>query len=185
MSTNVESNTGMEDILKGLASHIAATLGSFGYQHHGIDRDDLFQEVHIKIWKTIRDNGHEIRYPNAYIRRIVYSVFIDEINRINREKEALNVCGALTRPRNGRKHHDEGDDEAIRDALIGSIDCLRKTRRIVIKLRLQGFTLHEIAGLNRWPYRKTCSVFYRGLKELKVRLKEQGISYEDRPGQPL
>jgi len=175
----------MEDILKGLSSHIASTLGALGYQYHGIDRDDLFQEVYIKIWKTIRDNDHEIRYPNAYIRRIVYSVFINEINRINREKEALNLCGTLSRPGNGRKHHDAGDDEAVRDALIGSIDGLRKTRQIVIKLRLQGFTLHEIAGLNRWPYRKTCSVFYRGLKDLKDRLREKGITYEDRSSLPL
>jgi DNA-directed RNA polymerase specialized sigma24 family protein len=178
-------NTGMEDILRGLSAHIASTLGALGYQYHGIDRDDLFQEVHIRIWKTIRDNGHEIRYPNAYIRRIVYSVFIEEINRINREKEALSVCGTLARPGNGRKHHDAGDDEAVRDALIGSSDDLRKARRKVIKLRLQGFSLHEIAGLNRWPYRKTCSVFYRGLKDLKVRLMEKGITYEDRSGLPL
>ena len=175
----------MEDILKGLSSHIASTLGALGYRYHGIERDDLLQEVYIKIWKTIRDNGDEIQYPNAYIRRIVYSVFIDEINRINKEKEALNVCGTLSRPRNGRDRLAAGDDEAVRDALLGSINSLKEARQRVIKLRLQGFTLIEIAQLNRWPYRKTCSVFYRGLKELKVRLREKGITYEDRSGPPL
>lgn len=178
-------NTGMEDILKGLSSHIASTLGSLGYQYHGIERDDLLQEVYIKIWKTIRDNDYEIQYLNAYIHRIVYSVFIDEINRINKEKEALNVCGTLSKPSNGRNGFAEGDDEIVRDALIGSINRLRKTRQRVIKLRLQGFTLIEIARLNQWPYRKTCSVFYRGLKELKDRLREKGISYEDQSGPPL
>ena len=178
-------NTGMEDILKGLSSHIASTLGSLGYQYHGIDRDDLLQEINIKIWKAIRDNGHEIRYLNAYIHRIVYSVFVDEINRINKEKEALDVCGALSKPGNGRNGSAAADDEIVRDVLIGSINRLKKTKQQVIKLRLQGFTLVEIARLNRWPYRKTCSVFYRGLKELKDRLRKKGITYEDQSGPPL
>jgi RNA polymerase sigma factor (sigma-70 family) len=179
------SNTGMEDILRGLSAHIASALGSLGYRYHGIDRDDLLQEVYIRIWKTIRDNDYEIRYLNAYIHKVVYSVFIEEISRINKEKEALNVCGALSKPRNGRNGFAAGDDEIVRDALIGSINGLRKTRQKVIKLRLQGFTLNEIARLNRWPYRKTCSVFYRGLKELKVRLMEKGITYEDESGPPV
>lgn len=175
-------NTGMEDILRGLSSRIASTLGSLGYQYHGLDRDDLVQEVYIKVWKAIRDNGHEIRYLDAYIHRVVYSVFVDEINRINKEKEALNVCGALSKPGNGRKGPTAVDDEIVRDALLGSIDCLNKSKRKVIKLRLQGFTLAEIARLNRWPYRKTCSVFYRGLQELKDRLTKKGIAYEDQSG---
>jgi RNA polymerase sigma factor (sigma-70 family) len=175
----------MEDILRGLSSHIASTLGSLGCQYHGIDRDDLLQEIYIKIWKAIRDDDHEIRYLNAYIHRIVYSVFIDEINRVNKEKEALNVCGALSKPGNGRNGFAAADYEVIRDVLVASINRLKKTRQKVIKLRLQGFTLIEIAQLNRWPYRKTCSVFYRGLQELKVRLREKGITHEDRSGPPL
>jgi RNA polymerase sigma factor (sigma-70 family) len=175
----------MEDILKGLSSHIASTLGSLGYQYHGIERDDLLQEVYIKIWKTIRDNDYEIRYLNAYIHKIVYSVFIDEINRINKEKEALHVCGALSRPNNVRNGFAGGDDEIARDALIRSINGLKEARQRVIKLRLQGFTLTEIARLNQWPYRKTCSVFYRGLKELKDRLRAKGISYDDQSEPPL
>jgi RNA polymerase sigma factor (sigma-70 family) len=181
---SIAANAGMEDILKGLSSHIASALGSLGYRYHGIEREDLLQEVYIKIWKTIRDNDYEIQYLNAYIHKIVYSVFIDEINRINREKEALNVCGALSRPGNGRNGIDVGDDEIVREALIVSISRLKKTRQEVIKLRLQGYTLSEIARLNRWPYRKTCSVFYRGLKELKYRLKAKGISYENQSGPP-
>lgn len=179
------SNAGMEDILRDLSAHIASALGSLGYRYHGIQREDLLQEVYIRIWKTIRDNEYEIRYLNAYIHKIVYSVFIEEISRINKEKEVLSVCGALSKPSTGRNGFVAGDEEAVRDALNVSINRLKKTRQTVIKLRLQGFTLNEIARLNRWPYRKTCSVFYRGLKELKYRLKAKGISYEDQSGPPL
>lgn len=185
MASPMSSEMWMEDILRGLSSHIISTLGRLGYRRHGMDRDDLLQEVYIRIWTAIRDDNYDIRYLNAYIQKIVYSVFINEIRRIDRERETLNSCEERSQPASGDNNGYAAGDEMIKEALIDSIDLLTKSRQTVMRLRLEGYTLNEIAELNRWSYRKTCSVFYRGLKELKNRLQEKGFNYEDEPCRPF
>ena len=170
---------GMERVVRDLSSHLASTLNSLGYQRHGIEKDDLLQEIHIRIWKSLRDNKHHIKYFNAYLRKIVHSVFINEINRIKKENEVLETGGPCLIPYEGSNAWGKAEDIFMKNTLVAMIDSLKESKQQVIKLRLQGFTLGEIARLNRWSYRKTCSIFYRGLKDLKRRLGEKGIRYED------
>jgi DNA-directed RNA polymerase specialized sigma24 family protein len=179
MEASRASDVGMEKLVRDLSSHLASTLGSLGYQRHGLDKDDLLQEIHIRIWKSLRDSNHNIQYFNAYLRKIVYSVFINEINRIKKENEVLETGGPRLIPYRGSNGCGTHGDVYLKNALVASIDGLKESKQRVMKLRLQGFTLDEIAQLNRWSYRKTCSLFYRGLKELKRKLQEKGIRYED------
>lgn len=179
MEASRASEVGMERIVRDLSSHLASTLSSLGYQRHGIEKDDLLQEIHIKIWKSLRDNNHHIQYFNAYLRKIVYSVFINELNRIKKENEVLETGGPCLSPYEGSNGCGTVEDVFLKNTLVASIDGLKESTQRVIRLRLQGFTLGEIAQLNCWPYRKTCSIFYRGLKELKRKLGEKGIRYED------
>jgi RNA polymerase sigma factor (sigma-70 family) len=175
-------DAGMEKIIRDLSPHLASTLGSLGYKRLGLDKDDLLQEIYIRIWKSLRGQNHDIHYFNAYLRKIVYSVFINEINRVNKEKEALETAGPCLSPYEGTNDSCLSDDAILKTTLVASINGLKESKQRVLKLRLQGFTLDEIARLNQWPYRKTCSIFYRGLKELKRKLGEKGIHYEDEAG---
>lgn len=170
-------DAGVEEIIRDLSSHLDSTLTAFGYPRHGSDRDDLLQEIRIRVWKSLRDNEHHIQYFNAYLRKIVYSVFINEINRVQRENELLQKSGARLNAADGGGRN--ANDAALKDILAASIDDLKESKQQVLKLRLEGFTLNEIARLNQWQYRKTCSIFYRGLKDLKRRLEERGVRYED------
>lgn len=179
MEASRASEEGMERIVRDLSSHLTSTLSSLGYQQHGIEKDDLIQEIHIRIWRAIRDNKHNIQYFNAYLRKIVYSVFINEINRINKENEVLKTGGPCLSPYEGSNGSEMVEDVSLKNILLASIDSLKESKQRVLRLRLQGFTLGEIARLNKWPYRKTCSIFYRGLKDLKRKLGEKGIYYED------
>ncbi|HVP91321.1 MAG TPA: sigma-70 family RNA polymerase sigma factor, partial [Terriglobales bacterium] len=154
------------------------TLTAFGYPRYGSDREDLLQEIRIRIWKSLRDNERQIQYFDAYLRKIVYSVFINEINRVQRENELLQKSEARLNAGDGADRN-APEEAALRDVLAASIDDLKEAKQQVLKLRLEGFTLNEIARLNQWPYRKTCSIFYRGLKDLKRKLGERGVHYED------
>ncbi len=178
MTASRAEDLGIERIVRDLSSHLASTLGSLGYQRHGLDKDDLLQEIHIRIWKSLRGNNHDIQYFNAYLRKIVYSVFINEINRINKENEILEAGGPRLSPYEGTNGAGTAGDAYLKNALTASIDGLKESKQRVMKLRLQGFTLDEIAQLNRWTYRKTCGIFYRGVKDLKRNLAEKGIRCE-------
>lgn len=179
MEASRPSEERIEKIFRDLASYLASSVNSLGYQQLGIEKDDLIQEIHIRIWRAIKDNNHDIKYFNAYLKKIVYSVFINEVNRIHRENRLLETGGPCLSLYEGSKGYGTAEDASLKSIILATVDGLKESKRRVLKLRLQGFTIDEIARLNRWPYRKTCSILYRGLKDLKLRLRARGISYED------
>jgi RNA polymerase sigma factor (sigma-70 family) len=169
----------IEKLMGDLSSYLASKLNSLGYQKHGIERDDLLQEIHIRIWKAYKDDSRNIRYFNAYLKKIVHSVFINEINKINKENTALVMGGESLNPTNGSNGHGPASDLSLKNVLADSLDDLKEPKQRVIKLRLEGFTFGEIAQLNQWSVRKTHNIFYNGLKDLKHKLGGKGIHYED------
>jgi DNA-directed RNA polymerase specialized sigma24 family protein len=179
MQNMMAAEDGIEKLVGDLSSYLISKLNSLGYQRHGIERDDLLQEIHIRIWKAYRDDGHNIRYFNAYLKKIVHSVFINEINKINKENKALAMGGESLSPTSCTNGHGSPAGLSLKDVLVESLDDLNELKQRVIKLRLEGFTFGEIAQLNQWSLRKTHGIFYSGLKDLKRKLGEKGIHYED------
>jgi RNA polymerase sigma factor (sigma-70 family) len=179
MENMMAAEDGIEKLVKDLSSYLISKLNSLGYQRHGIERDDLLQEIHIRIWKAYKDHSHNIRYFNAYLMKIVHSVFINEINRINKENKALMMGGGSINPTNGTNRYAPAADLSLKNVLMDSLDDLKEPKQRVIKLRLEGFTFGEIAQLNQWSLRKTHGIFYSGLKDLKHKLGEKGIHHED------
>jgi RNA polymerase sigma factor (sigma-70 family) len=168
----------IERILEALAPLLKSELSILGYSAHSTDRDDLLQEIRLRIWKAIRDKHGELEFLNAYIKRVVFSVFINEVNRLRQEKEMLCVAenehglggeGLTDRP---------GLDSPLKQTVIESLEALGDTKQRVIRLRLQGFTFAEIALLQRWSLRKVCSLYYRGIREIKKQLSEKGVRCE-------
>jgi RNA polymerase sigma factor (sigma-70 family) len=179
MQNMEEAEDGIEKLVIDLSSYLISKLNSLGYQRHGIERDDLLQEIHIRIWKALKDDGHNIHYFNAYLKKIVNSVFINEINKINKENKALEMAGASFDPTNGTNNYGRTTDLSLKDVLVDSLDGLNERKQRVIKLRLEGFTFVEIAQLNKWSLQKTHGIYYSGLKDLKHKLGGKGIHYED------
>jgi RNA polymerase sigma factor (sigma-70 family) len=179
MEVSGYSEEGLEKIVADLSSFLASKLHSLGCERHGIDEDDLLQEIRIRIWKSYKNNLQDIRYFNAYLHKIVYSVFINEINRIHKENHVLVSGATYLEPCDDANGTGLDSDHSLTSLVVKSIEGLNETKQQVIKLRLEGFSFDEIARLNRWSYRKTCSIFYRGIKELKRKLGEKGIHYED------
>jgi DNA-directed RNA polymerase specialized sigma24 family protein len=90
--------------------------------------------------------------------------------------EAGKVCLDAAIGSNG---YGVAEGESAGSILVDTIDDLNESKQRVIKLRLEGFSFGEIARLNHWTYRKTCNIFYRGVKDLKQELGKKGIQYED------
>ena len=179
MHKSERSEDRTEKLISGLSGFLVSKLNTLGYQRYGIDRDDLLQEIHIRIWKASRNNNNDIRYFNAYLKKIITSVFINEINRINKENKTLEIAGPSLNPNGNTNGRTAAEDRFLKDVLVASIDDLKEPKRRVIRLRLEGFSFEEIACLNSWTYRKTCLIFYRGLKDLKNKLEQKGIHCEN------
>jgi RNA polymerase sigma factor (sigma-70 family) len=168
-----------EIILEAIAPYLRSELDGLGYSTLSPDRDDLLQEIRIRIWKALKDKEGEIKYLNAYVKRVVLSVFINEVHRLRRERQLISLAGDRQHMGDGGEGNCVGSDDPLRDIIVESLTALGGTKRRVIELRLEGFTLAEIARLNHWSLSKACNDYYRGIKELKNRLAERGIRYED------
>ena len=169
----------IERILEALAPYLKSELSGLGYSPHSPDRDDLLQEVRIRIWKALENKGGDIQYINAYVKKVVFSVFINEVNRLRRERQLISVAENEHCLNNPVKTDYAGPNDVMREKIIESLLALGGTKRRVIELRMEGFTFAEIALINHWSLRKACNAYYRGIGELKRNLAKKGICYED------
>ena len=124
-----------------------------------------------------KNNDKDIPISGPYIDRIINSVLMNSIKKSKNEIKALNQLKS-----NIQDCFVQGDDsqldilkEVIRDAL----NKIKAPSRKAISLYLTGLTLTEIAKLNGWSKSKTNNLYYRGIDELKKKLREEGIYYED------
>lgn len=151
----------------------------------GLDFDDIEQEARVRLWQALR-HEREITNPASYLYRIVATATIDAIRRVKaRREEPLTLPGEedLT-PEAQREVADTTDiqDVTERRLLMGHVEealCrLPESRRRALGLHLHGHTTAEIGKLLGWSEPKARNLVYRGLKELRERLREAGIDYE-------
>jgi len=174
------NNDHVEKLILDFSRYILSKINSFNYQKYGIEQDDLLQDIRIRIWKVCVHNNNNIRNYQAYIKKIVNSVVVDEIQKSRKAIKALEFYnhGSLNRDYYCRERN-VAHKENFKETLIHSLNGLKRSRRKVLHLYLSGFTVEEIAELHNWSLGKTNNLFYRGLKDLKNILKVQEIFYED------
>ena len=78
----------LEEVLDKYAHFILFQIQKFSPQQKGIDPDDIFQDVKIKIWKILNDEKKIENYA-SYIKKIVDSSVIDQLRRMRREEHIL------------------------------------------------------------------------------------------------
>jgi len=174
-----KSDAEIERLIEDFSKSTVLLIGSFQCEKNGIDIDDLVQEIRIRIWKLYKSDGHDITHFYSYLKKIVNSVFINEIKKRNKEKNFINVYGNSCPLFGSSEEKEIEQNEELIRILGESIVQIKESQRQAVQLRLSGFSFEEIARINKWTYRKTCNLFYRGLERLKEKVRERGISYED------
>jgi RNA polymerase sigma factor (sigma-70 family) len=169
----------IEKILEAMAPRLRDELKGFGYSPGTPDSDDLLQEIRIRLWKALEIRDGKIEYLNSYAKKVVFSVFINEVNRIKRERQLISKAEGQQRHELKNGGYVRESDDSLRGAVIESLAALSRNKRLVIKLRIEGFTLAEIGNLNGWSFSKVRNIYYRGIQELKKRLARRGICHED------
>jgi RNA polymerase sigma-70 factor (ECF subfamily) len=140
--------------------------------------EDIVQNVLIKLIGSLRKSEGEKAFSALYLERSAYTAVVDEIRRVCRRREGpLESEDALHSVPSGR-----GDPEQHSSALEisrGILDCLSRLsrpRKLAVTLYLYGCTVPETAGRLRWHVKKTESLVYRGLAELRDCLTRKGLS---------
>lgn len=178
MSTKADKIKEFDSVINKFTRFIKGNIQKFNLPKEGIDPDDVFQEVRIKIWNLLNDEKTIVNY-SSYIKKIVDSSVIDQIRKMRRERGLLlqQKHKAISEWKSTYEI-DNIDDKNLKKILGDTVDSLLESRRKVVKLYLLNLTLEEIATLFNWSRDKTRNLLYRGLSDLKKALKEKDIEYE-------
>jgi RNA polymerase sigma factor (sigma-70 family) len=158
---------------------IRTYIRQFRVMDFGVDPEDIVQEVHIRLWKTLR-NKNLIHKPSSYIRKVVSTVVIDQLRKFKRDE------GLLVAEK--RKHISESsqyylsrfqsDNRDPQLLLEDALNSLIITRRTVVKLYFLNMRVSDIASTFDWSINKTRNLLYRGLADLKKALKQNETYYD-------
>jgi len=158
----------------------------------GLQRDEIEQEARIRLWRALRRETTIVDL-RLYLHRIVATAAIDAMRQIRSRREIpLEVSDS------------EDDDRTWTSAEVASIASgtsperiasgrelvgvarrvlagLPANRRRAVGLYLQGFTTEEIARMMGWSEAKARNLTYRGLGELREKLRSKASSGPDVP----
>jgi len=178
MSSKADKIKEFDVVINKFTRFIKGNLYKFNLPKEGIDPDDVFQEVRIKIWKLLNDEKKIANY-SSYIKKIVDSSVIDHIRKMRRER-ALILQQKHKTISEWKSTYEIGNiyDKNIKKIVSETVESLLESRRKVVKLYLLNLTIEEISTLFSWSRDKTRNLLYRGLSDLKKALKEKDIEYE-------
>ncbi|MEZ5473348.1 MAG: sigma-70 family RNA polymerase sigma factor [Marinicella sp.] len=164
---------------------IEKAVYSKNIQVSGITADDVFQEVSIRILKIL-ESDREIENLSSYIYRITANVIVDLARKQNRHLQDV----PLPEQQDNEQHYQadlisqdtEPDqqliDQETRARILEAIESLPESRRVAVKMRLQGYSVAEMAELTGWSFYKAENLSKRSMTALKDKLKSMNIDYE-------
>jgi len=177
MNRDEEKIKEFEAIINRFSQFVKIQIQKFNVQKSGIDPDDVLQEVKIKIWKILEDEKKINNYA-SYIRKIIDSSIIDQLRKLKREKGIFIHEKQKWISEQKTNYSTDVSSETNAKEIIGeAVNSLIESRRVVVKLFLLNMTIEEIATFLKWSKDKTRNLLYRGLSDLKKRLREKGIEY--------
>ncbi len=167
-------------ILKAYGPFMSGEIQKFNLAKHGLDPDDILQDVRVRIWQVISDR-RKIVSPGAYIKKIISSAVIDQLRKRQRD-DSLIRREEQVRISEQKNHYswEAVRKRAMEEAVGLAVERLIHSRRQVVKLYLLSLTIPEIASYLNWTQDKTRNLLYRGLADLKESLKEMEAENEHR-----
>lgn len=174
-----------DDISSAIESTIARFAGvvrvvAARYRLPPSDRDDLVQEVRVRLWRALEVERIEA-LPASYLYRTATSAALDLIRRRRtmREDSIDDVdpsAPGLTAPAADPERCAQLSDLALQ--IERAIEAIPESRRPVVRMYLAGYGSAEIGELMGWTEAKARNLLYRGLADLRQRLEEAGVTPE-------
>ena len=153
----------------------------------GLQFDDIEQEARMRLWRALQDEREVTNYA-SYLYRIAATATIDALRRVQaRHEEQLEILieqrtdegemMLLPAPVKDSPERLAESREAV-DRVMSAVAKLPDAQRRAVGMYLQGMTSQDVADLMEWSEPKSRNLIYRGLKELRKSLREEGIDYE-------
>ena len=179
MTPNAFKEKEFANLLDRFAGSIRYHILKFNLEKYGLDPEDIGQDVRLRIWRLLGTEKNIANYT-SYIRKIVNSTVIDQLRKWKREEGVFKAEKKKVAELELGYNPEVARLNKLKDAIATAVEALIESRRQVVKLYLLGMNIEEISGYLKWSQDKTRNLLYRGLADLKRRLKDRDIEYEDR-----
>lgn len=141
------------------------------------EKEDIIQEINLKLWKMI-SSGRKIHNLKSYLWKAVHTTAIDiickKINTMDIDTLSHHIQNEEIPSNKFLLHELSINEKDAKFILEKAIKSLSQNRRIVMKLRLLGMNIREMAELLGWTESKANHLYYRGLEDLERTLKSLG-----------
>ena len=135
-----------------------------GYRYglSSADLDEVTQDVRMRLWKLLqRGEGEAVAINATYAWRAASSAAIDLVRR-NRTSHSASMVDIDRAPA-----QQAPDDTDLLARLDEALSQLQRSRRVAVRLHLDGNSLAEIATTLGWSGAQARNQVYRGLADLK------------------
>jgi RNA polymerase sigma factor (sigma-70 family) len=155
----------------------------------GLSIEEIEQDARVRLWSALKSE-REILHPVSYIYKVAVSASLRAIRRAKarREEQLLDDAApqdeggpvvVLCTPPDASPYAVAERREWVRK-IDRAMTRLAENRRRAVGLHLRGRTTHEIAGILGWSEPKARNLVHRGLRDLRVHLRSEGIDYGPR-----
>lgn len=158
-------------------SGVLRTVGA-RYRLPAADVDELTQEVRVRLWGALGTDERIDAISPSYLYRAATTAAIDIVRRRRSTRvesldqvEDAEVSARRAPPTPERDTSLRELGERIEDALTS----LAASRRPVVRMYLAGYGTTEIGEIMGWTEAKARNLVYRGLADLRARLRVMGI----------
>ena len=174
-----------------LSLALEAVVGKFGtmvrqvarrYRLDEADVEEVMQEVRIRLWRARETRESIDEVSTSYVYRTASSAALDVIRR-RRSRQAEHhqsidehAGGEIAASTPGP--HSDLEETELGAQVAGAIATIPESRRPAVRMYLAGYPREEIAELMGWTEGKTRNLLYRGLADLRARLTEMGIGWQ-------
>jgi len=139
------------------------------------EKDDIDNEVKLKLWKRAA-GGKKIDNLRSYLWRVVYTTALDflaeRLNHLSLEKiEAASEKNGLAPPEILTPDFALQGNE-LRRMVENALNLLPERRRTVLRLHMAGKDIGQISTLLSWSENQVRHLLYRGLDDLRMKIKE-------------
>ena len=158
-------------------SGVLRTVGA-RYRLPNSDLDELAQEVRVRLWGALGTNERIDAVTPSYLYRAATTAAIDMVRR-RRSARGDPLDQVDDAEVSARRAPSTPDRDASLRELSERIDeallTIAASRRPVVRMYLAGYGTAEIGELMGWTEAKARNLVYRGLADLRARLRDLGI----------
>lgn len=141
------------------------------------DLDEVVQDVRIRLWRA-REGGKDLaELGSSYLYQVATTAVLDLLRRrrAHAGDRTEDVADHGELPAAGPSPHDQVAAGELKTQIDRAVAELPIDRRVAVRFHLAGYDRHDTARAMGWSEARTRNLLYRGLDDLRRRLRLLGI----------